>query len=141
MALLDKIRKPKAAAKTEDTKAKRAPAKKTEKAAEATASVASKASQGNALSSRLLRAPRVSEKAARLAEKGTYVFEVAQDAEKISIKRAVESLYGVKVAAVRIINVNGKPVKKGRRVSYRSDLKKALVTVKPGQKIDLYEGV
>ncbi|MFO0764887.1 MAG: 50S ribosomal protein L23 [Patescibacteria group bacterium] len=139
MALLDKIRKPKAAAKTEDTKAKRAPAKKTEKAAEA--SVASKASQGNALSSRLLRAPRVSEKAARLAEKGTYVFEVAQDAEKISIKRAVESLYGVKVASVRIINVNGKPVKKGRRVSYRADLKKALVTVKPGQKIDLYEGV
>lgn len=139
MALLDKIRKPKAAAKTEDTKAKRAPAKKTEKDAEA--SVASKASQGNALSSRLLRAPRVSEKAARLAEKGTYVFEVAQDAEKVSIKRAVESLYGVKVASVRIINVSGKPVKKGRRVSYRADLKKALVTVKPGQKIDLYEGV
>mgnify|MGYP000884291394 FL=1 len=139
MALLDKIRKPKAAAKTEDTKAKRAPAKKTEPAAEA--SVASKATKGNDLSSRLLRAPRVSDKASRLAEKGTYVFEVAQDAEKISIKRAVESLYGVKVTAVRIINVNGKPVKKGRRVSYRSDLKKALVTLKPGQKIDLYEGV
>lgn len=139
MALLDKIRKPKAAAKTEDTKAKRAPAKKTEPAAEA--SVVSKASKGNDLSSRLLRAPRVSEKAARLAEKGTYVFEVAQDAEKISIKRAVESLYGVKVVSVRIINIGGKPVKKGRRVSYRADLKKALVTVKPGQKIDLYEGV
>lgn len=140
MALLDKIRKPKAAAKTEDTKAKRAPAKKTEPAAVPT-DVGAKATKGNDLSSRLLRAPRVSEKAARLAEKGTYVFEVAQDAEKISIKRAVESLYGVKVVSVRIINVNGKPVKKGRRVSYRSDLKKALVTVKPGQKIDLYEGV
>lgn len=139
MALLDKIRKPKAAAKTEDTKAKRAPAKKTEPAVPT--DVGAKATKGNDLSSRLLRAPRVSEKAARLAEKGTYVFEVAQDAEKISIKRAVESLYGVKVTAVRIINVNGKPVKKGRRVSYRSDLKKALVTVKPGQKIDLYEGV
>ncbi|MCA9384403.1 MAG: 50S ribosomal protein L23 [Candidatus Magasanikbacteria bacterium] len=139
MAILDKIRKPKAAVTTEDTKAKRAPAKKAKSADEG--AVASKATQGNALSSRLLRAPRVSEKAARLAEKGTYVFEVAQDAEKISIKRAVESLYGIKVASVRIINVGGKPVKKGRRVSYRSDLKKALVTVKPGQKIDLYEGV
>ncbi len=98
-------------------------------------------SSGNALSSTLLRMPHVSEKAARLADKGTYVFRVPMDAEKVSIRKAVEALYGVKVESVRTVSTLGKPTRRGAHPSKRSDLKKALVTLKKGQKLDLYEGV
>ncbi|MCK9361202.1 50S ribosomal protein L23 [Patescibacteria group bacterium] len=85
--------------------------------------------------------PHVSEKAARLADRGTYVFRVALDAEKVSIKKAVEALYGVKVEKVRIVKIGGKPVRRGKRLSFRQDMKKALVTLKKGQTIAMYEGV
>ncbi len=89
---------------------------------------------------RILRAPRVSEKAAISASKNVYVFEVPLSAEKIEIAKAVEKLYGVKVLAVNTARGIGK-VLAGRRKGSRSDWKKAYVRVKPGQKIDLYEGV
>jgi large subunit ribosomal protein L23 len=85
--------------------------------------------------------PHVSEKAARLAATGTYVFRVPMSAEKIAVRKAVESLYNVKVSSVRIVSLPGKPMRRGKRVSYRADLKKALVTLAKGQKLDLYEGV
>lgn len=97
--------------------------------------------KGNLLADTLLRMPHVSEKAARLSDKGTYVFRVPMRAEKISVKKAVESLYHVKVDAIRMISIQGKPVRRGKRVSYRADQKKALVTLKKGQTIALYEGV
>ncbi len=96
---------------------------------------------GNALSVRVLKRPHVSEKAAHGTEHGTYVFDVAPTAEKIAIKKAVESLYNVKVASVRTIRHAGKPVSRGRRLSARVAWKKAIVTLAPGQKIDVYEGV
>ncbi len=99
------------------------------------------ASKGSSLSSSLLRMPHVSEKAARLADAGTYVFRVPMSAEKISVRKAVESLYNVKVASVRMVTLPGKPMNRGKRTSFRSDLKKALVTLAKGQKLDLYEGV
>ncbi|MBM3204482.1 50S ribosomal protein L23 [Candidatus Uhrbacteria bacterium] len=89
----------------------------------------------------VLRRPHVSEKAARLTEAGTYVFDVRVDAEKIAIKKAVESLYKVHVVGIRTIRHAGKPVYRGRRAGARQTWKKALVTLKKGQKIDLYEGV
>jgi len=90
---------------------------------------------------RLLTKPHVSEKAARLADAGTYVFQVPMNAEKVSIRKAVESLYGVNVESVRIIRTSGKPVRRGKRVTFRHDVKKALVTLKKGQTLSLYEGV
>lgn len=145
MGILDRIRKPKADT-TEETKAKKAPAKKKAAAKPAAEAQASEAkvhanTKGNEFSSRHLLRPHVSEKAARLATTGSYVFEVPSSAEKISIKKAVEGLYGVKVVSIRTINTAGKAVTRGRRVSFRADWKKAIVTLKPGQKIDLYEGV
>lgn len=147
MAILDRFKKkPEAASAEKPAKkpaAKKAPAKKpavkksdTPKA-EAPKAVLKASAQSNAL----LRMPHVSEKAARLADKGTYVFRVPMRAEKISIKKAVESMYGVKVDKVRIVSTPGKPVRRGKRVSYRQDQKKALVTLKKGQTIALYEGV
>lgn len=90
---------------------------------------------------RLLTKPHVSEKAARLADSGTYVFIVPMDSEKISIRKAVEAFYKVNVEAVRIVHVSGKPVRRGKRVTFRKDVKKALVTLKKGQTLSLYEGV
>ncbi|QQR61366.1 50S ribosomal protein L23 [Candidatus Uhrbacteria bacterium] len=90
---------------------------------------------------RLLTKPHVSEKAARLADTGTYVFDVPMSAEKVSIRKAVESLYNVHVEGVRIIRVAGKPMRRGKRVSFRRDVKKALVTLKKGETLSLYEGV
>lgn len=144
MAILDRFKKKPAEEKADKSAkkptAKKAPAKKAVKKEEAAMEM-SQAKSGNMLSNTLLRMPHVSEKAARLADRGTYVFRVAQNAEKISVKKAVEALYGVKVDQVRIINVSGKPYGRGKRVSYRQDVKKALVTLKKGQTIALYEGV
>lgn len=135
MAILDVLKKKKAPAKKPAVK------KTSVKKEETTKSETSQATAGNRLSNTLLRSPHVSEKAARLADSGTYVFRVALNAEKVSIKKAVEALYGVKVEKVRIIAVAGKPVRRGKRVSFRQDIKKALVTLKKGQTIAMYEGV
>ena len=136
MAILDRFKKKPAAKKPATKKAPKAAAK-----TEAASSAPNAMGKGSLLSSTLLLRPHVSEKAARLADRGTYVFQVARQAEKVSIAKAVESLYGVKVEGVRIVNISGKPVRKGKRVSSRQDLKKALVTLKKGETIALYEGV
>ncbi len=88
-----------------------------------------------------LRRPHVSEKAARLTDLRTYVFDVPVAAEKVAVRKAVESLYNVKVLRVNTIRHAGKPVYRGRRPGARNAWKKALVTLAKGQKIDLYEGV
>jgi len=91
--------------------------------------------------SRLLIRPKVSEKAARLAEAGTYIFEVPLDAEKVSISKAVEAIYKVKVIGVQIARHAGKPVYRGRIPGRRQAWKKAMVTLAKGQTLSLYEGV
>lgn len=93
------------------------------------------------LAGQLLRTPHVSEKAARLADRGTYVFDVPVHAEKVAIKQAVERAYKVKVASVRTIRGIGKPVSRGRRAGRRASWKKALVTLAKGQTLSIYEGV
>ena len=85
--------------------------------------------------------PHVSEKAAKHSSNGTYVFNVPISSNKIEIRKAVEALYGVNVVAVRMIRGIGKPVSRGKIIGRRNRWKKALVTVKSGQKIDLHEGV
>lgn len=136
MAILDRFKK-----KTVAPKAEKTPAKKAVKKLEETSTDSKSANKGTVMSNTLLRMPHVSEKAARLADRGTYVFRVGLNAEKVSVKKAVESLYGVKVEKVRMIAVGGKPVRRGKRLSHRQDVKKALVTLKKGQTIAMYEGV
>ena len=90
----------------------------------------------------VIRRPLVTEKTTMLREAGrTVVFEVARDANKIDVKRAVETLLGAKVDAVRTANTHGKLKRQGRFVGRRSDWKKAYVTLKDGQKLpDFMEG-
>jgi large subunit ribosomal protein L23 len=90
----------------------------------------------------VIRRPLVTEKTTLLREDGkTVVFEVAREANKIDVKRAVEKLLGAKVDGVRTANTQGKLKRQGRFVGRRSDFKKAYVTLKDGQKLpDFLEG-
>ena len=91
----------------------------------------------------IIVAPLITEKAALLQEMtGKVVFEVNPKANRIEIKKEVERLYPkVKVLAVRTANVRGKVRRMGRNVGRRSDWKKAIVTLREGDKIELIEGV
>lgn len=89
----------------------------------------------------VLLAPRVSEKAAILASRGTYVFNVRVSATKGDVATAVEKLYKVRVTSVRMVRNQGKVVRRGRVVGRRARSKKALVSLKKGQKLEIHEGV
>ena len=73
--------------------------------------------------------------------KAQVLFEVAMDANKIEIKRAVESLFSVKVVDVHTQIVRGKEKRVGRYMGMRSSWKKAIVTLAQGNKIEFFEGV
>jgi large subunit ribosomal protein L23 len=88
--------------------------------------------------------PVVSEKSTILGDAGKYVFEVAPTANKIQIARAVEEAFAnkkVQVDAVHILHVAGKTRRRGRSVGKTRSWKKAIVTLKAGQRLDLFEGV
>jgi large subunit ribosomal protein L23 len=85
----------------------------------------------------LVREPLLSEKSSDLGETlNQYCFRVALDANKIEIKRAVERLYKVKVATVNTMRMRGKRKQYGRKVGYRPNWKKAVVTLKEGHTIE-----
>jgi large subunit ribosomal protein L23 len=84
--------------------------------------------------------PLVTEKATTLKDERNQVsFEVALDASKIEIRRAVETIFQVKVTGVRTQVVLGKEKRMGRHVGRRPTWKKAVVTLGPDSKIDLFE--
>ena len=88
--------------------------------------------------------PVVSEKSTVLGEQGKYVFEVAPSANKIQIKAAIEAVFAnrkVEVASVNILHVAGKMRRRGRSSGMTRSWKKAVVTLKAGQRLDLFEGV
>ena len=96
-----------------------------------------------------MRDPRTIVKKALITEKGTalrelrnqYHFEVARDANKIEIQRAIEAIFSVKVGHVRTMQIRGKVKRQGRYAGRRSDWKKAIVTLQPDQKIELFEQI
>ena len=89
--------------------------------------------------------PIVTEKMTNLQEKGRYAFEVDPHANKIDIARAIEKRFNVKVTNVRTMNVKGKTksqmTRKGRFEGKTSHVKKAIVTLKEGDKIELFGNI
>jgi large subunit ribosomal protein L23 len=84
----------------------------------------------------VIRRPLITEKTTVLREDGlTIVFEVARDANKIDIRRAVEQLLGSKVESVRTSLAHGKMKRQGRYMGRRSDWKKAYVKLRDGEKL------
>ena len=89
----------------------------------------------------IIRKPVVTEKSMSLIESNKYTFVVAKDANKIEIKKAIEELFDVQVASVHTMITKGKIRKMGKTKGKTPDIKKAIVTVKEGGKIELFENI
>jgi large subunit ribosomal protein L23 len=89
----------------------------------------------------LIQRPVITEKATRLKEEANqYVFRVPPAATKLEIKRALETLFKVKVTQVRVLNVRGKTKRLGRFAGRTAAWKKAVATLAPGHSIEIAEG-
>ncbi len=89
----------------------------------------------------VLRRPLVTEKNAALQALGKYAFDVDDVATKQQVKQAVEKAFKVNVTAVNVMTVPGKTRRIGRREVKTQSWKKAIVTLKPGDKIELFENL
>ena len=90
---------------------------------------------------KVLQRPLITEKNSVLQAQGKYAFKVAQEANKEQIKQAVEKAFKVTVTGVNVMTVTGKRRRMRGREVISPSWKKALVTLKPGDKIELFEGV
>ncbi|HOX30153.1 MAG TPA: 50S ribosomal protein L23 [Candidatus Paceibacterota bacterium] len=95
------------------------------------------AAKDNASVYRIIRNPHITEKATRLAEINQYVFKVFDNINKDMIKKAVEDYYGVKVVAVRMVNIHSRKKRRGKGVAIKQGYKKAIVAVAKGQTIEV----
>ena len=89
----------------------------------------------------VLRRPLITEKSTLLQAQGKYAFEVAGEASKPQIRQAVEKAFKVEVTSVNVMLLPGERRRVGRRQVARPSWKKAIVTLKPGDKIEFFEGV
>jgi large subunit ribosomal protein L23 len=89
----------------------------------------------------ILKQPIISEKSFVAAESGKYVFLVAKGATKIEIAKAVEKAFKVHVLSVNTMIIGGKVKRFGRIIGKRKDYKKAIVTIKKGEKIEEFKGI
>lgn len=89
----------------------------------------------------VIRYPIITEKSSIIGEHGKYIFEVSPNADKASVKKAVQELFSVKVTKVNILNQNGKTKRFKGTLGKQADKKKAIVTLAENQEIDLAGGV
>ena len=90
---------------------------------------------------RILVRPLVSEKTNAQESQGQYTFIVSVTASKVEVKKAVQAVYGVLPVRVNISNIDGKKVRSGRHIGRRNDYKKAIVSVKKGERLDIHAGL
>lgn len=83
--------------------------------------------------------PLITEKNTNLMVYNKYSFEVLRDSSKPEIKKAVETIFNVTVTKVHTMNVRGKLKRRGREVGYTREWKKAIVTLAPGERIEIFE--
>jgi len=113
---------------------KKAEAKETKKEAPKEATLSSARATGEAY--RIIMHPLVTEKFS--GQGTTYAFAVTPKSNKLEIKKAIENAYGTKVEAVRVMNVAGKAMRSRFGYGRRADWRKAIVTLKKGESIDLF---
>lgn len=89
----------------------------------------------------VLRRPIITEKNTMLLAQNKYMFEIAPGANKPQVKQAVEKAFKVKVVAVNMVTIPGEKRRQGRHWIKTSAQKKAIVTLQPGHKIELFAGV
>jgi large subunit ribosomal protein L23 len=88
----------------------------------------------------VLLAPVVSEKSYSQIEQRKYTFKVHKDAHKTQIRQAVEELFEVKVADVKVLKVQPKPKRRGLSKGTRPGWKKAIVQLREGESIEIFQG-
>jgi large subunit ribosomal protein L23 len=88
----------------------------------------------------VLLAPVVTEKAYAGVEEGKYSFHIHPDAHKTQVRQAVEELFGVNVVRVNISRVQAKPKRRGMQRGTKPGWKKAVVQLRPGESIEIFEG-
>jgi len=90
---------------------------------------------------KVLLRPMVTEKGTYLASENKYLFEVDKQTNKLEIKKAINAVYGVWPVGINIVRLPGKKVRHGKVRGRTADRKKAIVTLKKGESINVYEGV
>ena len=90
---------------------------------------------------KIIMKPLITEKATELIQLNKYCFVVPTDASKATVIEKIKNIYGVKPVKVNFIMRPGRIVKSGRHIGTTRSFKKAIVTLAPGQKIEIYEGV
>lgn len=90
---------------------------------------------------KILQSPLITEKVTDLVGLNKYVFQIPVSATKNEVKKKIINCYGIKPIKINIVNVKGKQTRYGRTKGKRKDWKKAIVTLAPGEKIEIYEGV
>ena len=94
------------------------------------------------IANEIIKRPLITEKTSIQKELfNQLTFEVDRRANRIEIKRAIETAFNVRVSAVKTIQVTGKVKQRGRILGKRRDWKKAIVKLMPGERIDFFEGV
>ena len=99
------------------------------------------AAQHSDIAYRVLTEPWITEKTHRAITDNKYTYKVIKSATKKQVKLAIEGLYGVKVERISVVNVKDKKKAYGRHEGIKSGFKKATVTLKKGDKIELFQGV
>ncbi len=125
---VDDVKKPAAKKSTSKKASAKKPASKSAKKASSTV-----------MAHWVLRKPHITEKTAELASEGVYVFQVSNEAGKVEVRQAIRELYGVTPRRVNIVRSKGKRVTFGRRKGVRKDWKKALVYLKKGEAIEVFD--
>lgn len=140
MALLDFLKN-----KKDAEKSKKAAVKKVPKASVAPIANEEKMKESpkvtgkmKGFSYNIVKEPHISEKATDLAEKNKYTFKVYENSNKMEIKKSVEGIYGVNVLDVKVLQSPGKKRRLGKTEGFKKGFKKAIITVKEGQKIEIF---
>lgn len=89
----------------------------------------------------VLRRPIITEKGTLMSAQSKYAFEVANGANKVMVREAVEKIFKVNVTAVNVVHVPAKTRRVGKHHAQTAPWKKAIVTLQPGQKIEVFGGV
>lgn len=89
---------------------------------------------------KVLIEPWITEEATRISELNKYIFKVAKNATKDQVAASIKSIYDVTVESVNTINIHRKKRTRGRITGWKSGYKKAIITLKDGDKIELFEG-
>ena len=87
----------------------------------------------------IIKRPIITEKSIKLVELGKYTFEVAQGSNRVEVKKAVTEIFDVDVLKVNLINGIAKRRRVGQNEGFKPKVKKAIVTIKAGQTIDVFE--